>query len=133
MSHGDQVDDLSDDFESLAATDTCPFAAVRHRSKPIYGLQFHPEVTHTEHGGEILGNFVRQVCGCHGNMADQFVDRARGRGDPRDRGQKPRDLRSFRRRRFLGDGGPLAAGDRAASFRASSWTTASCAKARPRK
>ncbi len=66
MSHGDQVDDLSATFESLAATDTCPFAAVRHRTKPIYGLQFHPEVTHTEHGGEILGNFVRQVCGCQG-------------------------------------------------------------------
>jgi len=66
MNHGDQVDDLSATFESLAATDTCPFAAVRHRTKPIYGLQFHPEVTHTEHGGEILGNFVRQVCGCQG-------------------------------------------------------------------
>ena len=66
MSHGDQVDDLSATFESLAATDTCPFAAVRHRTKPIYGLQFHPEVTHTEHGGDILGNFVRQVCGCQG-------------------------------------------------------------------
>jgi len=67
MSHGDQVDDLSETFESLAATDTCPFAAVRHRTKPIYGLQFHPEVTHTEHGGELLGNFVREVCGCQGS------------------------------------------------------------------
>ena len=66
MSHGDQVDDLSATFESLAATDTCQFAAVRHRTKPIYGLQFHPEVTHTEHGGEILSNFVRNVCGCQG-------------------------------------------------------------------
>ena len=66
MSHGDQVDDLSATFESLAATDTCQFAAVRHRTKPIYGIQFHPEVTHTEHGGEILGNFVREVCGCQG-------------------------------------------------------------------
>ncbi len=57
---------LERNLESLAATDTCPFAAVRHRTKPIYGLQFHPEVTHTEHGGDILGNFVRQVCGCQG-------------------------------------------------------------------
>jgi GMP synthase (glutamine-hydrolysing) len=66
MSHGDQVDDLHGSFESLAATDTCPFAAVRHRTKPVYGLQFHPEVTHTEHGGQLLANFVRNVCGCRG-------------------------------------------------------------------
>jgi GMP synthase (glutamine-hydrolysing) len=67
MNHGDQVEDLSGDFTSLAATDTCPSAAVRHRAKPIYGLLFHPEVTHTEHGGELLGNFVRRVCGCTGD------------------------------------------------------------------
>ena len=47
MSHGDQVDRVSDDFVSLAATDTCPLAAVKHRTLPLYGLQFHPEVTHT--------------------------------------------------------------------------------------
>ncbi len=66
MSHGDQVTDLSESFVSLAATKTCPFAAVRHRRLPIYGLQFHPEVTHTEHGGRLLGNFVRKVCGGRG-------------------------------------------------------------------
>ncbi len=66
MSHGDQVEDLAGTFLSLAETDTCPFAAVKHRDRPIYGLQFHPEVTHTEHGGRILSNFVTQVCGCKG-------------------------------------------------------------------
>lgn len=66
MSHGDQVRDLSDHFESLASTDTCPYAAVRHHSKPIFGLQFHPEVTHTEFGGQLLSNFVTKVCGCRG-------------------------------------------------------------------
>jgi GMP synthase (glutamine-hydrolysing) len=76
MNHGDQVDELSDSFESLAATDTCPFAAVRHRELPIYGLQFHPEVTHTEHGNELLGNFVRQICGCNGTWQLQsLIDR----------------------------------------------------------
>ncbi len=64
MSHGDQVEDLSHSFLSLAETDTCPFAAVKHREHPIYGLQFHPEVTHTEHGGRILSNFVTHICGC---------------------------------------------------------------------
>ena len=66
MSHGDQVHDATGQFVQLMGTSTCPFAAVKHRTKPIYGLQFHPEVTHTEHGGALLANFVKQVCGCQG-------------------------------------------------------------------
>lgn len=66
MSHGDQVSQISDDFVSLAATDTCPIAAVKHRKLPIYGLQFHPEVTHTPQGSKILGNFLKNICGCKG-------------------------------------------------------------------
>jgi GMP synthase (glutamine-hydrolysing) len=62
MSHGDQVESLTGDFEPLASTSTCGNAAVRHRSRPIFGLQFHPEVTHTEFGGQIIGNFVRNIC-----------------------------------------------------------------------
>jgi GMP synthase (glutamine-hydrolysing) len=64
MSHGDQVEMLSGEFDALASTDTCPNAAVRHRSLPLYGLQFHPEVTHTEFGGRLLANFVLGICGC---------------------------------------------------------------------
>ncbi|MGO8749670.1 MAG: glutamine-hydrolyzing GMP synthase [Thermoguttaceae bacterium] len=66
MSHGDQVCRVSDDFTPLAATDTCAIAAVKHRQLPIYGLQFHPEVTHTPLGSTILGNFLKGVCGCSG-------------------------------------------------------------------
>jgi GMP synthase (glutamine-hydrolysing) len=66
MSHGDQVQGLSENFVTLAKTDTCPNAAIRHKSRPLYGLQFHPEVTHTRHGFELIQNFVRQVCGCEG-------------------------------------------------------------------
>jgi GMP synthase (glutamine-hydrolysing) len=66
MSHGDQVSQASADFEPLAATDTCPVAAVRHRQLPIYGLQFHPEVTHTPQGTKLIGNFLKTVCGCSG-------------------------------------------------------------------
>jgi GMP synthase (glutamine-hydrolysing) len=65
MSHGDQVQ-ASGDFEPLAATATCPLAAVKHRQLPVYGLQFHPEVTHTPEGAKILGNFLRAVCHCAG-------------------------------------------------------------------
>lgn len=66
MSHGDQVDGASQGFVPLMDTPTCPFAAVKHSTLPIYGLQFHPEVTHTTHGSQLLSNFVKQVCGCHG-------------------------------------------------------------------
>jgi len=52
------------DFLPLATTDTCPLAAVKHRTLPIYGLQFHPEVTHTLRGAEIIQRFVREICAC---------------------------------------------------------------------
>jgi GMP synthase (glutamine-hydrolysing) len=64
MSHGDQVTSLSGEFAKLATTPTCPCAAVRHAVRPFYGVQFHPEVTHTPHGIEILHNFLYRVCGC---------------------------------------------------------------------
>ncbi len=67
MSHGDQVSRVSDDFIPLAATQTCPIAAVKHRSLTVYGLQFHPEVTHTPQGAAILANFLTRVCHCSGN------------------------------------------------------------------
>jgi GMP synthase (glutamine-hydrolysing) len=66
MSHGDQVRAVSGDWQPLAATDTCPVAAVRHRSRPVFGLQFHPEVSHTPYGSRILRNFLYEVCGCRG-------------------------------------------------------------------
>lgn len=66
MSHGDQVTDLSGVFEPLASTPTCPFAAVRFAAKKFYGVQFHPEVTHTPHGVDLLRNFLYNVCGCTG-------------------------------------------------------------------
>jgi GMP synthase (glutamine-hydrolysing) len=66
MSHGDQVQSVSGDWLPLAATDTCPIAAVRHRDRPVFGLQFHPEVSHTPYGSRILRNFLYEVCGCQG-------------------------------------------------------------------
>jgi GMP synthase (glutamine-hydrolysing) len=75
MSHGDQVFGSSDQFAILAATETCPVAAVRHRERPIYGLQFHPEVTHTPEGGVLIRNFLLDICGCQGTW--QMADFAR--------------------------------------------------------
>jgi len=66
-SHGDQVGKLSDDFETLATTKTCPYAAVRHKGKRFFGVQFHPEVSHTPQGPQVLKNFLYEICGCSGD------------------------------------------------------------------
>lgn len=77
MSHGDQVEEIADDFEALAKTSTCPFAAVRHKRLPVYGLQFHPEVTHSVDGGAILRNFLVNVCKTTGKWhLGDFADEA---------------------------------------------------------
>ncbi len=76
MSHGDQVDSAGDGFETLAATPTCPLAAVKHATKPLYGLQFHPEVSHTPFGSKIIANFLYEICGCQGLwQMSSFVER----------------------------------------------------------
>jgi len=84
MSHGDQAEALGESFAPLAVTDTCRFAAVKHKTRPIYGLQFHPEVTHTAHGGKLLANFVRDICGARGtwrisNLIEREVSAIRER------------------------------------------------------
>lgn len=75
MSHGDQVTKTPAGFEVIASTATCPCAAVRDSARRFYGVQFHPEVTHTPQGGDMLANFLFKACGCAGSwkMAD-FVD-----------------------------------------------------------
>ncbi len=82
MSHGDQVTHIADDFTALAATDTCPYAAVRHNRLPVFGLQFHPEVTHSVEGKTVLGNFLRKVCKTTGawrlgDFAEQTIKQVR--------------------------------------------------------
>jgi GMP synthase (glutamine-hydrolysing) len=67
MSHGDTVFSLPPEFEVLAHTESCPVAAFRHKDKHIYGLQWHPEVIHTEKGARMLRNFIFEVCKCKAN------------------------------------------------------------------
>ncbi|MDP0588355.1 MAG: glutamine-hydrolyzing GMP synthase [Candidatus Endonucleobacter bathymodioli] len=64
MSHGDKVTDIPDGFIVAASTDSCPVAAMACEEKGLYGLQFHPEVTHTEHGHQIIERFVVDIAGC---------------------------------------------------------------------
>ncbi len=84
MSHGDQVGEIGPEFVKLAATPGCPLAAIRHRRRPFFGVQFHPEVTHTPHGTKILENFLYRVCHASGtwrmgNFVDIAVDKIRRR------------------------------------------------------
>jgi GMP synthase (glutamine-hydrolysing) len=77
MSHGDRVVRLPRNFEVLATSENSPFAAIGHTRKPIFGLQFHPEVVHTEDGDRILANFVHGICGCSGSWTvEAFIDEA---------------------------------------------------------
>ena len=62
MSHGDHVSVLPDQFNLIASTPSAPIAAMVHSKKPMYALQFHPEVTHTKEGSIILENFVFKIC-----------------------------------------------------------------------
>ena len=60
-SHNDEVSEISDQLEVLAHSNDCAFEAIKHKERPIYGLQFHPEVQHTEHGLEMCKNFLNVV------------------------------------------------------------------------
>jgi GMP synthase (glutamine-hydrolysing) len=80
MSHGDRVLRLPEGFVVLARSESSPFAAVRHATRPIWGVQFHPEVTHTEGGAALLQNFVRGICGARGAWTmEAFADEATAR------------------------------------------------------
>ena len=82
MSHGDRVETLPDGFERIASTENAPLAGMADPRRRIYGLQFHPEVTHTEHGQAIVERFVRGICGCPnrwtpGNIVAEHIGRVR--------------------------------------------------------
>jgi len=75
MSHGDRVLELPEGFEVIASSGHSPFAAVRSCDAPIWGLQFHPEVAHTDGGLRMLENFVKGICGCEASWTmDAFID-----------------------------------------------------------
>jgi GMP synthase (glutamine-hydrolysing) len=77
MSHGDKVTELPSGFKPMASTDACPVAAMADETRRFYGVQFHPEVTHTRQGARILQRFVHEICGCGSdwNMPD-YVSQA---------------------------------------------------------
>jgi GMP synthase (glutamine-hydrolysing) len=80
MSHGDKVSVLPPGFKLMASTASCPIAGMADEARRFYGVQFHPEVTHTPQGGALLHRFVRDICGCRGdwtmpNYIDETVAR----------------------------------------------------------
>ena len=75
MSHRDYISEAPAGFETIAYTDMCPVAAMADDSRKLYGVQFHPEVTHTAYGQKILYNFLYHICGCAGDWRmDRFVE-----------------------------------------------------------
>lgn len=75
MSHGDHLSTLPPQFEVLAHTENIPFAAIGNKNKKIFGLQFHPEVAHTEEGMRILQNYLFGICRCEGSWTtESFID-----------------------------------------------------------
>ena len=76
MSHGDKVNQMPHGFKLMASTDNCPIAAMADETRRFYGVQFHPEVTHTTQGEAIIGRFIHQICGCKSewNMPDYISE-----------------------------------------------------------
>lgn len=75
MSHGDTIASLPDQYEIIASTDSVKVAAFKKKAAPVYGIQFHPEVTHSLEGKNLLRNFVVHICKCSQSWTpDQFVE-----------------------------------------------------------
>lgn len=73
MSHGIEVTELPTDFNLIASTDNCPISGFANEEKQYYGLQFHPEVTHTKQGKAILDRFVTSICKCQNNWTTEHI------------------------------------------------------------
>lgn len=75
MSHGDLVTEVPEGFEVTATSTDCPIAAMADAARQFYGVQFHPEVRHSEYGNDLLKNFAFDVCGCKGDWSmESFID-----------------------------------------------------------
>ena len=77
MSHGDKVHALPEGFRTVASTGNAEFAAIADTQRKFFGIQFHPEVVHSEHGSDLFRNFAMDVCGCTGSWTmESFVERS---------------------------------------------------------
>ena len=84
MSHGDRVSELPPGFVTIATSPNAPHAAIAHPERRIFGLQFHPEVTHSVNGREIWRRFLFEICFCQShwnasNIVDQMIENIRGK------------------------------------------------------
>ena len=76
MSHTDYISKMPEGFENIGTTQDCPCAAMQNTEKNIYAVQFHPEVTHSQYGSQMLYNFLYEICKCKGDwVMDNFIER----------------------------------------------------------
>ena len=83
MSHGDKVVEMPPGFKLMASTEACPIAGMADETRRFYGVQFHPEVTHTLQGKAILQRFVHDICGCARRLEHARLRRRSDRAHPR--------------------------------------------------
>ena len=110
MSHGDAITEVPPGFVATATSPGAPVAAMHDPERLLYGLQFHPEVVHTDRGSEVFDHFLIDVCGCapgwtHVSIIEQQVDAVRAQV-----GWRPGPLRALGWCRFGGGGGAGAQG-----------------------
>ena len=75
MSHGDLVTEIAPGFEKVGTSNDCPIASIEDANRKFYGVQFHPEVRHSEYGNDLLRHFAFDVCGCTGDWSmENFID-----------------------------------------------------------
>ena len=77
MSHSDYISEIPDGFSNIACSDHCPNVAIENKEKKLYGVQFHPEVLHTEYGKQIFANFLFRICELNRDwQMEDFIDRS---------------------------------------------------------
>ena len=106
MSHGDYMEKVPEGFALVAHSDACPNVAICDEGRGFYGVQYHPEVNHTEHGTDMIRNFLYEVCGATGDWTMGDYKETAIRSDPGEGGERQGAAGPVRRRGLLRGGSP---------------------------
>lgn len=123
MSHGDYMARVPEGFSLVARSDACPNVAIADEVRGFYGVQYHPEVNHTEHGTDMIRNFLYHVCGAEGDWTMEDYKRTAVEAIRAPGRQRPGAAGTERRRRLLRGGGRCWRRPWGGSSPACLWTT----------